>query len=230
MEQSAGPVGDRGDGRRFLHHPDLVVHRHDADQQRGHGQRRPEHVRIEQAVGADRQEHRLESPRRPRSATDCKTHLCSVATVTIRRRAFPSPPIRAAKRAAPLIAILLLSVAPEVNTISRGIGADQRRDLAARASPPPLRPGAPSRARRCAGCRTDSVNQGNMACHDPRIAGRRGLVVQIDEPLGRRRSGAAASCQRMWDQAAPRARRATVAMRVGRGERGDVGPGSVPRQ
>jgi hypothetical protein len=50
------------------------------------------------------------------AATDSSTHLCSVATVTIRRLASP---IAAAWRAAPWIAMLLLSVAPEVNTISR---------------------------------------------------------------------------------------------------------------
>jgi hypothetical protein len=54
------------------------------------------------------------NPSAARSATDSSTHLCSVATVTMRRRSLP------AKRAAPLIAMLLLSVAPDVNTSSLG--------------------------------------------------------------------------------------------------------------
>ena len=48
----------RGD---VLHHADLVVHRHDADQQRRLGQRVAQGVGVEQAVRAHRQEDGLEA-------------------------------------------------------------------------------------------------------------------------------------------------------------------------
>ena len=41
------------------------------------------------------------------------------------------------------MAMLLLSVAPEVNTISRAVGAEQRGDLARAPAPPPLPPRGP---------------------------------------------------------------------------------------
>ena len=42
-------------------HPGLVVHRHDADQQRRLGQRVAQRIGVEQAVGSHRQEDRLET-------------------------------------------------------------------------------------------------------------------------------------------------------------------------
>ena len=60
------------------------------------------------------------NPSAARSATDSRTHLCSVATVRSAGARFPR---LAAIRAAPLIAMLFDSVAPEVKMISRASAA-----------------------------------------------------------------------------------------------------------
>ena len=56
VEQGAGVLGDGGERGNVLYHTDLVVHRHDADQQRGCGQGVAQGGRIQQAVGANWQE------------------------------------------------------------------------------------------------------------------------------------------------------------------------------
>ena len=110
-------AGDRGERGDVLDHADLVVHRHHADQQRWRRERRAQCLGIEQPVGADRQEHRLESFVRQVGDRfqDAFVLGGDGDDAAPRRR-----PRAAAKRAAPLMAMLLLSVAPEVKTISRG--------------------------------------------------------------------------------------------------------------
>ena len=50
VKQRPGRLRDRRQPGNILDHAGLVVHRHDADQQRRHGQRLAQHVRIEQPV------------------------------------------------------------------------------------------------------------------------------------------------------------------------------------
>ena len=59
VEQRARLLGDRRERRDILHHADLVVHRHDADQQRRHLQCRAQRIGVQQPVGPHRQEHRF---------------------------------------------------------------------------------------------------------------------------------------------------------------------------
>ncbi len=98
-------------------------------------------------------------PSRARSATDSRTHLCSVATVTMRRR---GSSIRRAWRAAPLIARLLLSVAPLVKTISRG-SAPIRAATSARAVSTAASAWRPMLCSALCGLPNCSVNQGSIA-------------------------------------------------------------------
>jgi hypothetical protein len=150
-------LGDRREGGNVLHDADLVVHRHDADQQRGHGKRLAQRLGVQQPVGPHRQEHRLEAFR-PSGRHRFQTHLCSVATVMMRRRSLPD---RSACRAAPLMAMLLLSVAPEVNTTSRG-SAPISAATCARASSAAVSAAVPITCSTLCGLPYCSLNQGSM--------------------------------------------------------------------
>ena len=127
----------------------------------------------------------------------------------MRRRSLPE---RAAKRAAPLMAMLLLSVAPEVNTISLRVGADQRGDLAARV----LDRGLGLAAHDVLDAVRVAVVLGEPGQHrrdHARVAAGGRLVVQIDRAV--RAGGRAGHARRMWVQAArgASAARSRAAMR-----------------
>ena len=86
------------------------------------------------------------------------------------------------------MAMLLLSVAPEVNTISLRVGADQRGDL--RRAPLRRRPRRrwPMACSTLCGLPKRSVNKGSIASSTRGSQRRGGLVVEIDRPV---RSGGA---------------------------------------
>ncbi len=150
VEQRAGLLGDRGERGDVLHHADLVVHRHDADQQRRHLQRGAQHVGIEQPVGTHRQEHRLEPFLRQVG------HRFQHAFV-LGRHGDDAPALVArtqgeAGGALDRDVVALGGAGGEHQLL--GIGADQRGDLRRARPRPRLPPRCPSRARRCAGCRS----------------------------------------------------------------------------
>ena len=60
VEQSARLFRDRRQTCEVLNYAGLVIHRHHANQQRGRRQRLPQYLGIEQPVGANRQDKRLE--------------------------------------------------------------------------------------------------------------------------------------------------------------------------
>ena len=85
--------------------------------------------------------------------------MCSVASVTTRRR--PSP-CEAAKRAAPLMAMLFASVAPEVKTISRA-SAPTSAATSARAASTASSAARPIACSTLCGLAKFSSHQGRMA-------------------------------------------------------------------
>ena len=138
-------------------------------------------------------------------------------------------PWPAAKRAAPLMAMLLDSVAPEVKMISR-MSAPIRAATWARAR---LHGGLGSLAHDMFGTVRIAVVLGEERQHgldDARIAAGGGLVIQIDGLVrARRRSVMPAelgSC-RVRDQSGAQP---SSHARIGGGEGVDIGLGHVPRQ
>ncbi len=87
MEQRTGLLGDRRQRRNILDHADLVVHRHDADQQRRNLQRFSQHIGVQQPVsartGRNTKLEPLTCQGRPPPPGDT---VCSVATVITTRR------------------------------------------------------------------------------------------------------------------------------------------------
>ena len=140
VEQRAGLLGDRGERRDVLHHADLVVHRHDADQQRRHRQRRRAAPPGSSSPSGRTGRNTGSKPSSVRSATNSRTHLCSVATVTMRRRSLPA---RSGEAGGALDGdVVALGRAGGEHHLL-GVGADQRGDLAARGPRPRLPPRVP---------------------------------------------------------------------------------------
>ena len=127
VEQRAALLRDRADRGERLQHADLVVRGHDRDEDRAIGVIAARSSSRSMKPSESTPSTRDVEPSRSSRGQESSTDLCSVATVTMW-----SPRSRSALGTAPLIARLFDSLAPLVNTISDGAGADERRDLRAR--------------------------------------------------------------------------------------------------
>ena len=172
VEQHAPPAADRADLGERVQRADLVVRRHQADEDGPVGDRRLDLLGGDPPVADRRAGRSTRKPSRSSRRTVSRTAWCSVAAVI---RWSPRP----VARPTPRRARLSLSVAPDVKTISRGVApisaATSARAASTRLLGLPAEGVVPAR-----GVAVLFAEPGQHGLDDARIDPRRGVVVHVD--------------------------------------------------